>query len=197
MVNKAINGGADMLLKSIVFLLMLFFPCQSWAAEPFSVFEARPTALMVETDGQALNTSLQQQLLLKYQWAFRFPQYEKQPVGGFVVHKKGEPFLQDRVGNISVATVRDYMKSNGLQRLALLRIDELSSFVYHDFGDEEEIEDARVHGVATLVDQEGNILLQRRIHYWEKQFVAVDSGPDVLLLKEWDRFLEEVKKLEN
>lgn len=186
-----------MLWKSIVFLLMLFFPCQSWAAEPFSVFEARPIALMVETDGQALNMSLQQQLLSKYQWAFRFPMYEKQAVDGFVVHKKSEPFLQDRVGKISVPAVRDFMKSKGLQRLALLRIDELSSYIYHDFWDEEEIEDARVRGVATLADQEGNILLQRRIHSWKRQFVAVDSGPDILLLEEWDRFLAAVKNINN
>ena len=187
-----------MMIRWMLIVLVLFFPGRSWAAEAISVFDARPISVIVEVGGgQALGSMLQNKLLEQYQWAFRFPAYDKRAFGGPAELKKGYAPLQDQKGHVSVDLVQAYMKRTDLQRLVLLRVDVMDSFIHHDAFNDDEIEEVRVRAVATLVDQTGRILFQRKIQRWEWQEPAVDSGPGYLLLDEWERFLNGAKKSDN
>ncbi len=185
----------------LVLLAVLFFPVQARAAsEPVSVFDARPISIVIETS-ERLSPPVQDKLLELYRWTFRLPAYDKQPFSEPIALKKGYNPLQDRKGNIAAGAVREHMAKANLQRLVLLRIDELSSFIYHHWSifdeDDVEIEEARVQAVATLVDQDGRVLLQRKIRRWERREYTVDSGPVPLLLEEWERFLKEAGTTNN
>ena len=189
-----------MLARWLVLLAVLFLSTQGLANASVSVFDARPVSIIVETN-ERLDKVVLDKLLEQYRWAFRLPAYDKQPFGEPIALKKAYLPLQDHKGKIAVEAVRGQMKTMNLQRLVLLRIDEMSAFIhrrwdlFHD--DDDEVAEVRVLAVATLVDQEGRVLFQRRIRRWEWQELMVDGGPGPLLLDEWERFLKAARDVDD
>lgn len=186
-----------MFLRALLLSLVLFLPSQLAAAASFSVFDAYPTALVVESTDYSLESSLRQQLKSRYEWAFRLPIYDKRDVGGFIKRQPGEPFFLNNKGSVNLKAVQAYMMQNSLQRLVVLHIDVLSAFVYHGFSDEAEFADLQVRGSAVVVDANGKILSQLQIRRWEQVELGADNGVESLLIEEWEHFLDKTKAIKN
>ena len=186
-----------MFLRVLFLSLFLVLPPQLTSAASFSVFDAYPTALVVESADYSLELSLQQQLKSRYEWAFRLPVYDKRDAGGFIKRQPGEQFFLNNKGVVNLTTVQAYMGSNSLQRLVILRVDDLSAFVYHGFSDEAEFADLQVRGNAVVVDANGKILFQLKIRRWEQVELGADNGVEALLIEEWEHFLSKTKMIKN